>query len=138
MLRHLLPLVIFGLASPAPAADPAQDAAHVFTELAAALTAGNVPEFMAEFDPSTPGYDRIRTGVAGLAAQGETQSYLQVVKNEGDDRTRTLEVSWELRIRRSGDATPSARRQVQVVGKLALRGKHWRIVAFTPIDWLMP
>ena len=137
MTRRALLLMLVPAAM-ARAADPARDAAAVIAELAAALTAGNVQEFMAPFDPAFVDFQRVRAGVAALAAQGETQSYVEVVKNEGNSQSRALEVSWELRIRREGDATISSRRQVQVACKLELRGQRWRIVQFAPVDFLSP
>jgi hypothetical protein len=121
----------------ARAADPAAGASAVITELAASLTAGNVQMFMASFDPSCPGYAELRNAVQALASQGETQSYVEVVKNEGDDRARTLEATWELRIRRESEATP-VRREARVTCKMEIRGKRWRIVSFAPVDFLTP
>jgi len=120
------------------AAEPAREAASVITGLAAALTAGNVQEFMAPFDRSVPQYDSIQANVTALAAQGDTQSYLEITKNEGDERARTLEISWELRLTRASEALPYARRQTNVTCKLELRGKQWRIVAFQPAEFLAP
>jgi len=137
MNRRTLLLIVCSTAL-ARAADPARDAAAVITDLAAALTAGNVQEFMEPFDPAFADYQKVRTGVAALAAQGDTQSYIEVMKNQGDSRSRTLEVSWELRVLRQGDATISSRRQVQVTCKLELRGKRWRIAEFAPVDFLAP
>jgi hypothetical protein len=137
MTRRLL-LVLLVSAVRLRAADPARDSASVITGLAASLTAGNVQEFIAPFDPAMPGLDRLRAGVAALAAQGETQSFIELTRNEGDERTRTLELTWELRILRTGDATISSRREVHVTCKLELRGKRWRIVTFEPIDFLIP
>jgi hypothetical protein len=113
------------------AADPAREAASVVTEIAASLTAGNLQLFLAPFDPALPDYQRLRDGVGALMAQGDTQSFLEVTSNEGDAEARTLEIDWELR-------TPNVRRQVHVTCKVQWKNKRWRIVAFTPIDFLMP
>jgi hypothetical protein len=113
------------------AADPAREAASVVTEIAASLTAANLQMFLAPFDPSLPDYERLRAGVGALMAQGDTQSYLEVTSNEGDAQARTLEVDWELR-------SATIRRQVHVTCKVELKNKRWRIVGFTPIDFLMP
>jgi hypothetical protein len=137
-MRRRLLLVLLVSVVRLRAADPARDSASVITGLAASLTAGNVQEFMAPFDPAMPGLDRLRAGVAALATQGETQSFIELTKNEGDEHARTLELTWELRILRTGDATISSRREVTVTCKLELRGKRWRIIAFQPIDFLIP
>src|SRR5437879_3398982 len=119
------------------AADSAGDAAAVITELAASLTAGNAQEFLAAFDRGMPGYDKLRENVAALVRQGETQSYIEIVKNEGDDKARTIEMTWELRIQRDGDATAS-RREARVTCKLEKQGKRWRIVGMEPAEFLAP
>jgi hypothetical protein len=131
MHRRALPLLLLCLPACLTAADPAREAAAVVTEVAASLTAGNLQMFLAPFDAALPDYDRLRAAVAALMAQGDTQSYLEVTSNEGDDRARTLTVDWELR-------TATARRQVRVTCKVELKNKRWRIVGFTPIDFLMP
>ena len=118
------------------AADPAGESAAVITELAASLTARNAQEFLAAFDRNMPGYDKLRANVTALVSQAETQSYVDIVKNEGDDKARTLEITWELRVQREGDAIASARREVRITCKMEKQGKRWRIVVFDPLDFL--
>src|SRR5438067_8291892 len=125
MVRRFLSMI--SVAAMCFAADPAGDAAAVITELAASLTAGNAQAFIAAFDRGMPGYDKLRENVTALARQGETQSYIEIVKNEGDDKSRAIEMTWELRIQREGDATAS-RREARVTCKLEKQGKRWRIV----------
>src|SRR5215468_4991115 len=118
------------------AADPARETADVIRELAASLTAGNAQEFLRHFDRAMPGYDQLSANVTALVRQGETQSYVDVVSNEGDGETRTLTVTWELRIQREGEATASARPEAKVACKLRRQGKQWRIVSFAPPNFL--
>src|SRR5262245_58122190 len=100
MLRRALLLIPLALCF---AADPAGEAAAVISELAAALAARDAQEFLARFDPKFPEREKLAANVAALvAAQADTQSYLDIVSNEGDDRTRSLELTWELRVQRSG------------------------------------
>ena len=137
MIRSLLPLVLLFAAVPLRAADSARDAASVITGLAAALTAGDAQDFLSPFDSGIAGYERLRAGVDALVRLGETQSFLEITRNEGDAHTRNLEIDWDLRIRREGDATPS-RREVLVKCTLELRGRRWRITAFAPVEFLIP
>ena len=133
MLRRalfLLPLAV------CLAADPARETGDVIRELAASLTSGNAQEFLRHFDRAMPGYEKLSANVASLVRQGETQSYVDVVKNEGDDQSRTLELTWELRVQREGEATATARPEARVTCKLRRQGKQWRIVSFTPLDFL--
>lgn len=134
MMYRVLPVLLM-CAVLGRAADPARDAAAVITELAAALTAGNVQLFLAPFEKPD---EQLRASVAALVAQGETQSYVEIVKNEGDGQARTVEATWELRIKREGDATPSTRREARITAKVELRGKRWRIVEFAPVDFFRP
>ena len=129
MLRRAIALIVC-LGLPLFAADPARDAERVLTELAASLTAGNVQTFMEPFDTAFPDYQRLRAGVAALA-QMDTQSYLEVVKNEGSEQERTLEVTWELR-------TAEARRETKITCRLQLRNGKWRVAAFAPVDFFAP
>ncbi|SRR5712692_8887327 len=130
-------LFVISVVAMAFGADPAGDAAAVITELAASLTAGNAQEFMAAFDRGMPGYDKLRDNVTALVRSGETQSYIEIVKNEGDDKVRTIDMSWELRVKREGDATAS-RREAQVRCKLEKQGKRWKIVEMAPVEFLGP
>ena len=116
------------------AADAGRDAAAVISNLAASLTAGNAQEFLAAFDRAMPGYDKLRANVTALVRQGEIQSYIDIVKNEGDDRARTIEMTWELRVQREGDAIAS-RREARVTCKLEKQEKKWRIVGMEPVEW---
>lgn len=119
------------------AADPERDAAAVITELAASLTARNAEDSLAAFDRAIPGYDKLRANVAALVRQAETQSYIEIVKNEGDEHVRSIEMTWELRIQREGDATAS-RREARVTCKLEKQGKRWRIVGIEPVGFIAP
>jgi hypothetical protein len=119
------------------AADAGRDAAAVISNLAASLTAGNAQEFLSAFDRAMPGYEKLRANVTALVRAGETQSYIDIVKNEGDDRARTIEMAWELRVQREGDTAPS-RREARVTCKLEKQGKKWRIVGMEPVEWLGP
>jgi hypothetical protein len=133
MLRRALFLLPFAVCL---AADPAREAGDIIRELAASLTAGNAQEFLRHFDPAMPGYEKLSANITALARQGETQSYVEIVKNEGDDQSRTMELTWELRLQREGDATATARPEARVTCKLRRQGKQWRIVSFTPVDFL--
>jgi hypothetical protein len=127
MLRRaamLLPLAI------CLAADPARDSADVITGLAAALTAGNDQEFMAPFDRGMTGYNQLQANVRALILQAETQSYLDIAVNEGDEKARRLEILWTLRTQRTGDPTAQPERTERLHCRMEMQGKRWRIVAF--------
>jgi hypothetical protein len=119
------------------AVDAERDAAAVISNLAASLTAGNAQEFLSAFDRAMPGYDKLRANVTALVRVGETQSYIDIARNEGDDRARTIEMTWELRVQREGEAVAS-RRETRITCKLEKQGKKWRITGMEPVEWLGP
>jgi hypothetical protein len=44
--------------------------------------------FLKAFDPAMPGYAKLRENVTGLIAQGDVQSLIDPLEDEGDDRRR--------------------------------------------------
>jgi hypothetical protein len=118
-------------------ADPAQEVLDLITSAAASLSAGNTAAFLAAFDPAMPGYEKLRANVTALERQAEVQSSIDLVENAGDDRRRTVELDWVLRIRREQEATAS-RRQHRVKCRVEKSGRKWRIVALEPLEFFAP
>jgi hypothetical protein len=110
----------------------------LFTDVAASLSAGNVARFMAAFDPAMPGYAKLRESVAALAAQGDVQSSIDPVQNEGTESERDVEWRWTLRIRRGQDSTASVLREESVKGKVVKRAGKWRITQLEPLAFFAP
>ena len=119
------------------AADPAQEVVDLITSAAASLSAGNAAAFLAAFDRAMPGYETLRANITALERQAEVQSSIDLVENEGDDRRRSLELDWILRIRREQEATPG-RRQQRVKCRVEKSGKKWRIIALEPLEFFAP
>ena len=86
-----------------------------------------------------PGYAKLRENVTALIAQGEVQSLIDPLENEGDDRRRTVEFQWTLRMQRGQEQSASCARREQVVKcKVEKRGGKWRIVELEPIEFFAP
>src|SRR4249920_400477 len=98
MTRRVLLLV--PLAACCRAADPAQEVIDLVADAAASLSAGSVPRFLKAFDPAMEGYAKLRENVTGLVALGEIQSLIDPLDDEGDDRRRTVQLRWTLRLHR--------------------------------------
>ena len=131
MMPLLLPLAAgFG-------ADPSEEVVDLITSAAASLSAGNAAAFLAAFDRAMPGYEKLRANVAALERQAEVQSFIDLVEDEGDDRRRSVELDWVLRIRREQEATAS-RRQQRVKIRVEKSGRKWRIVALEPLEFFAP
>jgi hypothetical protein len=120
------------------AGDPAGEVLDLFTNLAASLSAGNAPRFMAAFDPAMPGYAQLRDNVTALIAQGDIQSFIDPVENEGGETRRSVEWKWKLRIQRSQDATASVVREQNVKAQVEKRAGKWRITQFEPLSFFAP
>lgn len=135
MMRRLLLLLPLTLGF---AANPAKDSADVITGLAAALAADNAQEFMAPFDRKMENFEELRAKVTALLLQADVQSYLDITSNEGNDSERRVEVSWTMRIQRTGDPTPLPDREAHVTCRLEKQGKSWRITAFDGMALFAP
>jgi len=121
-------------------ADTHSDIMHVFGGMATALTAANPDEFMQAFDRNMPDYDRIKSEVTQLVAQGEISSTAQPVRDEGDNKHRSVDLDWSLDIKNPDPASPGPllhRREV-VHCRLERLNKHWRIVALDPLSFFAP
>jgi hypothetical protein len=126
------------LAACCRAADPAREVLDVMADVASALSAGNVTLFLKAFDPKMPGYVKLRENVTGLMAQGEVQSLIDPLEDEGDDRRRVAQFHWTLRLERGPQSASFLRREQVVKCSLEKRGGKWRIVELEPIEFFAP
>ena len=125
------------------AAEPSQEVLDLFTGLAASLSGNDAAGFLAAFDRAMPSFDKLREEVTALAGPTavrltEIANNVDVVRDEGDAQRRTVEVNWRMRIKRSGDATAGAPREQKIECTLEKRGKKWKIVAMSPIEFFAP
>jgi hypothetical protein len=131
-------LLAIPLAAYCHAADAAQEVVDLIADLAASLSAGNVALFLKAFDPKMPGYAKLRENVTGLIAQGDVQSFIDPVEDEGDERRRVAQFDWTLLMHRGQEATSFARREQVLKFSVEKRGGKWRIVELEPIDFFAP
>jgi hypothetical protein len=131
-------LLAIPLAAYCHAADAAQEVVDLIADLAASLSAGNVALFLKAFDPKMPGFAKLRENVTGLIAQGDVQSLIDPLEDEGDGRRRVAQFHWTLRIERGQQTTSSARREQVVTCSVEKQGGKWRIVGLEPIEFFAP
>jgi hypothetical protein len=131
-------LCMLPLAACCRASDPAREVLDVVADAAGSLSAGNVSLFMKAFDPAMAGYATLRENVTALIAQGEVQSLIEPLEDEGDERRRVHQFQWTLRWKRGEDSASFARREQVVTCKAEKRGGKWRIVALEPIAFFAP
>src|ERR1017187_4450302 len=120
-------LLMIPLAACCRAADAAQEVLDLIADLAASLSAGNVALFLKVFDPAMAGYAKLRENVTGLVAQGDVESLIEPLEDEGDDRRRVSLFQWTLRIQRGQGSASSVRRQEVVKCRVEKQGGKWRI-----------
>jgi len=119
-------------------ADSAQEVWDLFASMASALSAGNAIAFMNAFDPAMPGYEALRAGVTALLNEADVQSSIELVEEEGDDRSRSAELDWLVHIVDRDDNTVAERRQERVKCRVEKSGKKWRIAGLEPLQFFAP
>jgi len=131
-------LIALPLAACCRAADPAREVLDLVADAAGSLSAGDAAEFLKAFDPAMKGFAKLRENVAGLIAQGDVESFIDPLEDEGDDRRRDVQLQWTLAMHRGQEATSFTRREQVVKCRVEKQGKKWRIVELSPIEFFAP
>jgi len=119
-------------------ADTHADVVDVFASMAAALTDANASGFMKPMDKDAQDYDTLRKNVAALITSTEISSSVEVVKDDGDDAKRTVDLDWYLQIRSLLQDGPVTNRRQIIRCELQREGKRWKVVSLKPIDFFAP
>ena len=117
-------------------AEPPGDVRNFFRTAAEALVNDDASEFLGKFDRSLPQYATLRSEIEGLLAAYDVGSSIEVVKDEGDNRKRTLELDWLLVTveKTANHGSGLSRRQI-VKCRIERRGKQWKITGFEPVEF---
>ena len=119
-------------------ADSAQQVWDLFTSLASALSACDATAFLNAFNPAMPGYEALRTGVTALLREAEVQSSIELVEDEGDDRSRAVELDWLVHLVSRQDGAVAERRRERVKCRVEKSGSKWRIASLEPLQFFAP
>ena len=119
-------------------ADAADDVWEVLGAMAAGLSAGHPEEFLGSIDRGMAGFQDLRANVTALLAQSEVQSSIELVDNQGDDRKRTVEADWLLRVQSRDPVPGSVSREERVKCSFEKRGKRWLVTGITPSSFFSP
>jgi hypothetical protein len=119
-------------------ADDSTDVWDLLTEVAEALSEGNLDEFFAAFDRAMPDYQTLMTNVSGLVREYEVGSTIEPLSEEGDGRMRTLDLDWFLELVEQQDNTNLTRRRERVHVRVVKTGKKWKITSLEPIAFFAP
>jgi hypothetical protein len=127
-----------GLAAGILWGDASSEARDLLRDAAGAMAEGNAHRFLGYVDPGLPGYARLSRDVAALIEQYEVTSAIEPVGEEGDERSRTLELDWYLQIRTRDLTGVLERRRQTVRCRVAKNGKRWRITELDPLEFFAP
>ena len=119
-------------------ADTRQEILDLITELASALSEGNGLAFLDRIDHAMPDYQKLEQNILALTEQNELSAAIDIIKQEGDDRTQTVELDWLLQIRSREDNGPLERRRETVKCRAEHKKKNWKIVSLEPIALFAP
>jgi hypothetical protein len=128
MLRRSFLLVT----ATAALANVEQDVSDVVAAMASGLSEGNAAAFLKAVDASLPGYESFAANVRGLVAQNALSSSIEIVKQDGDDRGRNLELDWLLEITGTDGNRNFVRRRERVKVRLERRKGKWRVTGIEP------
>lgn len=103
---------------------------EVFRGVSEALANLDAAAFLDQFDPRMPDYEKLRDEIRELAGMAqEIGSTIDVVTDEGDERQRTMELDWLLKI-----DNDKPRRQI-VKCQVEKQGKKWKITRLEPVEF---
>jgi len=119
-------------------ADTRQEILDLITELASALSEGNGLAFLDHIDRAMPDYQKLEQSILALTEQNEVSAAIDILKQEGDDRTQTVELDWLMQIRSREDSGPIERRRETVKCRAERKKKNWKIVSLDPIALFAP
>ena len=129
---------LLALCSTALWADAQSEVLNLLGNTASALADYNVPKFMESFDKEMPDYDKLKDSATALTNQAEVTSAIELVKEEGDDAKRSVDLDWYLQVRSLMPDGPIITRRQIVHCELRRDGKRWKITLIAPIEFFAP
>ena len=104
----------------------------MFRTAARALAEQDVRRFLDQFDAGMKDFDVLRQRVTLLVASEGAESSIEVVRDDGDDQRREMQIDWVLRV-----GTGASKRRV-VKFTVERRGRVWKITAADPVEFFSP
>ena len=116
-------------------ADTHDDIVDHFAAMAAALADDNAAGFMARIDKKMPGYDELQAQLNAMVGGSSVASDIDPRTDTGDNQQRSVDLDWYLVMRSKLPDGPIVRRRQVVHCDLRKEGRHWKIVAMTPLSF---
>jgi hypothetical protein len=118
--------------------DTRQEIMDLLAALASALSESNGLAFLDRIDRTMPDYHQLESNILALTEQNEVSASVDILKQEGDDHSQSLEVDWFLQIRSREQSGPLERRRETVKCRVERQRKKWKIVCLQPITLFAP
>ena len=116
-------------------ADAHDEIVDHFAAMAAALADNNAAGFMAGIDKTMAGYDDLKTQINAMVDVTSVASDIDPRKDTGDNQQRAVDLDWFLVLRSKLADGPIVRRRELVHCELRKEGRHWKVVAMTPLSF---
>jgi hypothetical protein len=131
--QALLPLIV--------SADAESDTWQTVAAMAAGLAEGNPAAFLKPVDRGLANYSVLERNVCAMLELADAQSNISPLANDGSELARTLQLDWELRLKRKSDGNDEPRivaREEAVTVGFEKDGKKWRVVKLEPLSFFAP
>ena len=115
-----------------------EDILDLFTAMASALSEGNGFAFLEHVDHSMPNYQKLEQNILALVAQNEILSSLDLLKQDGTDEEKDVELDWFLQIWSREVNGPLERRRQSVKCHLVRAKKKWKVLSLEPVSFFAP
>ena len=120
------------------AAGAQSEVRDLLRDIAGAMAEGNARRVAGFIDPRLRDFARLERDLTALVEQYEITTAIDVVRDEGDERSRALELDWYLQIRTRDLTGVLERRRQAVKCRVEKQGRKWRFVALEPLDFFAP
>lgn len=130
-------LICFALSVTLARADQSSDARAQLRAIASGLTAGSAVQAMVPFDESCPNYTKLSNDFEGLTNAFRIDNEIDVNDEEDAPSETKLTVIWTITLTDLGTNFTEQRRGTVNI-RLVLKGRHWKIVEFAPIEIFDP
>ena len=91
-------------------------------------------EFLEHFDPSMPGYTKLREYVEELTTRVAVSTSIEILSDSGNEHKREMQLDWILDMQDDNTQQARPRRREIVKCTIEKKGKKWKFVAFSPIE----
>ena len=119
-------------------ADQASDLRDILQQIATSLTDENAADALKPFSQSFSGYDKLRDAFEALTASYQITNEVNVLDEQDASDQIAATIGWTITLGNKTNLGVQNSRYGEIHLRLAREKKHWKIVAFSPIDVFDP